>query len=247
MSSNVDVYDVPQMPELVLEPKPKMLYGMSMISKPTEPRPELNSVEIMDKTHGWTEEDENMLLNWADTLKKTSFSYQYLLDKSFKISTRLSLISVCSSSLLSIFAGFKLWIQDNRVFQSAGDIVMLFSNFLIAAITTASKRYLDDQKNQKIKAYLEEADKFHALIYTQINLAPSYRMPPKDFFNLYKEQYTQIMTNMPNVSIREITIAQQKYKEFERVLKENDTETVRVDIGTMTEGNTFTPVYRGFV
>lgn len=185
--------------------------------------------------NGWTDEDNDMLHMWANTIKTTSFAYQYILDKGYQISTRLSLISICSSSLLSIFAGFKLWIQDNKAFQSASDITMLFSNFIVAAITTASKRYLDDQKNQKIKAYLEQADQFYALLYTQLSMTPKYRIPAKEFFKKYKDTYTKIMTSMPNVSIKEITIAKNKFIEFEKTINNNDDIVIKVNVATNTE------------
>ena len=240
MGSELDYCDVPDPPAptqpiMMIPPPPNTTF-------PTKPPQLETESNVLDKAecNGWTPEDESMLNSWCETLKRTSFAYQYLIDKSYQISTRLSLISICSSSILSIFAGFKLWVQDNRVFQSTGDIVMLFSNFLIAAITTASKRYLDDQKNQKIKAYLEEADKFQAIVFTQMSMVPKYRMPAKDFFNKYKDIYTKIMTSMPNVSIKEITMAQQKYKEFERTIQSyEDDEKITVEIGTMTENNIF--------
>jgi len=36
---------------------------------------------------------------------------------------------------VGILSAFKLWIQDDKTFQASSDIIMLFSNFLIAAIT----------------------------------------------------------------------------------------------------------------
>ena len=208
-------------------PKPRV----SIVENVVEKRP-TNNDDCSNDNNGWTEDNEDMLRQWADSLKTTSFAYQYLLDKSYSISTQLSLISICSSSILSIFAGFKLWIQDNKSFQNAGDIVMLFSNFIVAAITTASKRYLDDNRNQKIRTFLNDLDKLYAIIVTQLSMLPEYRINAKEFFDKYKESYTRIMVSMPNVSIKEITIARNKYIEFEKAIKNVE----YVDAGTSTDG-----------
>lgn len=147
-----------------------------------------------------------------------SFAYQFILDRNFKFSTRLSIISMISSSAMSIFAGFKLWLGDDKSFQSYSDITMLISNFLIAAVTTASKNYIDDKRNETIRNYLSLVDQFLGVLQTQLSFDPKYRIPADEFMNKYKETYGKILSDAPNASIKEIIMAKQRYKLMNYIL-----------------------------
>ena len=159
-----------------------------------------------------------MLENMKSNCQFLSFSYQFILDRNFKISTRLSIISMISSSMMSIFAGFKLWHGDDKSFQSYSDLTMLISNFLIAAITTASKNYIDDKRNDAIRNYLSNVDQFLGVLQTQLTFDPKYRMHADEFMNKYKETYGKILSEAPNASIKEIILAKQRYKLMNYVL-----------------------------
>ena len=158
--------------------------------------------------------------------KFLSFAYQFILDRNFKFSTRLSILSMVSSSLMSIFAGFKLWIGDDKAFQSYSDITMLITNFLIAAATTASKNYIDDKRNDAIRTYVSMVDNFLGILQTQMSFATRYRMPANDFIEKYKDTYGKIISDAPNASIKEIILAKERYKFMNYVL-ENDEVEVR--------------------
>ena len=158
--------------------------------------------------------------------KFLSFAYQFILDRNFKFSTRLSILSMVSSSLMSIFAGFKLWIGDDKAFQSYSDITMLIANFLIAAATTASKNYIDDKRNDAIRTYVSMVDNFLGILQTQMSFATRYRMPANDFIEKYKDTYGKIISDAPNASIKEIILAKERYKFMNYVL-ENDEVEVR--------------------
>jgi len=181
--------------------------------------------------NGWDLSAIQTLNNWYSTIKELSFSYQFILDRNYKISTSLSMVSVMSSSALSIFSGFKLWIQNDTTFQSSSDIFMMVSNFIVAAITTMSKRYIDDSRNEKMKIYISELDGFIGLICAQITITPEFRMPASKFFETNMKQYTKLMITMPNISIKEMKMAKnnyQSYKSFEnqhqsyRILQYNE-------------------------
>jgi len=190
-----------------------------------------------ESINGWDKQTERQLSEWTETLSKASFLYQYLLDKSFKISTRLSIISIFSSSLLSIFSGIKLWVGDDPRFNSIGDMIMLVSNLIIAAITTASKRYLDDKRTEKIRNYMEQLDRFIAIIYSQKGILPKYRIPADDFFRANSETYTKLM-NGPSTSLSEYQHATAKYNRFMASLvgdipvKPDEVSKVDVCVGT---------------
>lgn len=162
----------------------------------------------------WDDDANSTLKNWYYIFEELSHSYQYILDRNYKISSNLSMVSVISSSILSLFSGFKLWIQDDKVFQSSSDIMMMLSNLAVAGITTMAKRYIDDNRNEKIRIYIEEVDKFMNLIYAQYCNKPALRMNAKDFFKNNNETYTKLMISAPNLSIKEMELAKSHYKTY---------------------------------
>ncbi len=117
--------------------------------------------------------------------------------------------------MMGCFSAFKLWIQDDKTFQATSDIIMLFSNFLIAAITTSSKRYIDDNRNEKIKNYLEEVSRFLGNITSELIKTAEYRMDSDKFIKTQQEIYSKLIINKPNISISELTAAKNAYKNFE--------------------------------
>ena len=186
--------------------------------------PEFNRISLdSDKNtiiNGYDDKSVKMLENMKSNCRFLSFSYQFILDRNFKFSTRLSIISMISSSMMSIFAGFKLWLGDDKSFQSYSDLTMLISNFLIAAITTASKNYIDDKRNDAIRNYLSNVDQFLGILETQLTFDPKYRMHADEFMNKYKETYGKILSEAPNASIKEIILAKQRYKLMNYVLSQ---------------------------
>ena len=186
--------------------------------------PELNRISLDSEKNtiinGYDDKSVQMLENMKLNCRFLSFSYQFILDRNFKFSTRLSIISMISSSLMSIFAGFKLWQGDDKSFQSYSDLTMLISNFLIAAITTASKNYIDDKRNDAIRNYLSNVDQFLGILETQLTFDPKYRMHADEFMNKYKETYGKILSEAPNASIKEIILAKQRYKLMNYVLSQ---------------------------
>lgn len=165
--------------------------------------------------NGWDNEAVETVNNWRIIYKEYKYIYEWILERNHKISTNLNLISVISSSMMGCFSAFKLWIQDDRTFQATSDIIMLFSNFLIAAITTSSKRYIDDNRNEKIKNYLEDVNKFLGTISSELIKSEEYRMEADQFIKGMQETYSRLSTNKPNITISELTTAKNAYRNFE--------------------------------
>ncbi len=164
----------------------------------------------------WDNDANSTLKNWYYAFEEMSHSYQYILDRNYKISSNLSMVSVVSSSLLSLFSGFKLWIQNDKIFQSTSDIIMMLSNLAVAGVTTMAKRYIDDNRNEKIRIYIEEVDKFMNLVYAEYCLKPVFRMNAKQFFKDNNEIYTKLMISAPNLSIKEMELAKEHYKTYKK-------------------------------
>lgn len=163
---------------------------------------------------GWDKNAVDTVQNWRTLFKEYKFIYEWILERNYKISTNLNLISVVSSSVMGCFSAFKLWVQDDKTFQASSDIIMLFSNFLIAAITTSSKRYIDDNRNEKIRIYLDDVNKFLGNISSELIKSPEYRINADEFIRSQQELYTKISTNKPNITLSELTNAKKSYQLF---------------------------------
>ncbi len=181
--------------------------------------PKIDHVDPDKVINDWDDAANETLQKWFDTFHEMSHMYQYILDRNYKISSNLSMVSVVSSSCLSIFSGFKLWMDNDKIFQSTSDIIMLVSNFVVAGITTMSKRYIDDNRNEKIRIYIEEIDHFISLVYSQYCLSPVYRTNAKDFFKDNTELFTKLMVSSPNLSIYEMKIAKLNYEQSKNDFK----------------------------
>ena len=192
-------------------PEPRMIQNIPAVSSGMIQQ----MYSRVSNVQGWDEDAVITVQNWRLLFKEYKYIYEWILERNHKISTNLNLISVVSSSMMGCFSAFKLWVQDDRTFQASSDIIMLFSNFLIAAITTSSKRYIDDNRNEKIRNYLEDVNKFLGTISAELIKSPEYRMQADEFIKSQQEIYAKLSTNKPNITISELTAARNAYKNFE--------------------------------
>jgi hypothetical protein len=172
---------------------------------------------MTSKTHnenGWDENATKTINNWYNIFKELSFVYQWVLDRNRKMSDRLATISVISSSALGIFSAFKLWIDNDALFQTVSNIILMFLNFGVALITSLSKRYVDDQKNETIRTYIEDVDSFLGEIAAQVLKMPIYRMNAEKFFKTNNDKYTKLISCTPNLSLTDLSQGKAKYKMY---------------------------------
>jgi multisubunit Na+/H+ antiporter MnhF subunit len=161
--------------------------------------------------NGWDIDANITITNWYKIFKQQSFIYQFVLEKNRKISDRLAIISIISSALLGIFSGFKLWIDNDVIFQTVSNILLMLLNFLVALITATSKRYIDDKRNETIRAYVEEVDIFIGELSAQVLNSAVYRMNADKFFKINNSKYTKLISFAPNLSINEINEGKTKF------------------------------------
>jgi hypothetical protein len=181
-----------------------------------------NMLSVNDNINGWDENANTTIKNWYKIFKRQSFIYQWILDRNRLISDRLSLASIISSSLLGIFSGFKLWINNNLLFQTTSDIILMLLNFGVALLTSASKRYIDTQRNETIRVYIEKVDSFLGEISAQVLKSPIYRINATDFFNLNNDKYTELISTSPNLSIYELNTSKIVYNTYVNLDITND-------------------------
>ena len=164
-----------------------------------------------NNVNGWDDEANTTIKNWYHTFKQQSFMYQWVLDHNNIMSERLAVASIITSSVLGIFAGFKLWIPDG-VFQTTSDVILVLCNFIVALITAMSRRYGDDKRTDSIREYVNDVDEFLGEISAQVLKSPIYRMNADEFFRANNDKYTKLITTAPNMSLDEINQAKKQYK-----------------------------------
>jgi hypothetical protein len=186
--------------------------------------------EIYDKDdeilNNWNANNNQTVRNWFNILREYKFIYQSILDKNYKNSIKYNIASIIASSALGFFSAFKLWLQDEVLFQSVSNIIMLFSNFFIAALTHIATRFIDDKRNEKIRIYIESIDNLLGVITAQLSKNSNLRMDAIDFINENNDKYTDILTNKPNLSFDELTEGKLKYKRYQNELLEVKVTTV---------------------
>ncbi len=167
-----------------------------------------------DNVNGWDHDANVTITNWYNLFKQQSFIYQWVLDRNRKMSDRLATVSIIASSILGIFSAFKLWIDNDALFQTISNIILMFFNFGVALITSLSKRYVDDQKNESIRTYVEEVDSFLGELAAQVLKSPVYRMNADKFFKLNNDKYTKLVSCAPNLSITDLAQGKEEYKKY---------------------------------
>jgi len=169
--------------------------------------------------NGWDKEANNTINNWYNLFKQQSFIYQWVLERNKKISDKLLFTSIIASSSLGIFYSFKLWVK-NEIFNTTSDILLMLSNFSVALITSYSKSYIGDKRNDLIRIYIDEVDELLGEISGQILKSPVYRMNANDFFRDHNYKYNKLITYLPNISIYELNESVKEYEIFKTHLNQ---------------------------
>lgn len=181
---------------------------------------ETSNPEPYPKDNGWDDDANTTVNNWYELFKQQSFIYQWVLERNKKVSNKLLMTSIISSSVLGIFSSFKLWVKD-ETFSTVSDLLLMLSNFSIALITGCSKSFIDDKRNDAIQIYIEEVDELLGEISAQVLNSPIYRVNAADFFKDHNYKYTKLITYAPSITIYELNESKKVYEEFKRHLLPN--------------------------
>jgi hypothetical protein len=190
-----------------------------MIARPKTLIQEAMNIQDASGIMGWDNDANKTIKNWFMLFKEYRYRYQFIYDRNMRRASILSVLSAISSTILGILSAFKLWQDENSTFRVVSDITLMIFNFTIAVIIAISKRLLDDVKNEKIRKYIEEVDKFLGVISAQALKSPIYRMDAKMFFDENNSIYTKLFTDAPNLSLKELQLAKSKYAIYQRRLE----------------------------
>ena len=192
--------------------------------------------------NNWNTNNNQTVRNWFNILKEYKFIYQCILDKNYKNSIKYNVASIISSSALGFFSAFKLWLPNEILFQSVSNVIMLFSNFFIAALTHIATRFIDDKRNEKIRIYIESIDNLLGVITAQLSKNSNLRMDAVDFINDNNDKYTDILTNKPSLSFDELTEGKIKYKRYQNELLEVNVNTIETQTEIQIDKHTETQI-----
>jgi hypothetical protein len=198
--------------------------SMNIVSKDSMNIVSNDSINIISNddnikiTNGWDKDANITIENWYNIFKQQSFMYQLILDKNMLISDRLAVLSIISSTSLGLFTGFKLWKENDMIFQTTSNIILMLSNFSVAIMTTISKRYIDDKRNETIRQYITNVDIFLGEISAQLLKSTHYRMNADEFFKINNDKYTSLISSAPNLSISEIEYGKIKYNNYKKYI-----------------------------
>jgi hypothetical protein len=92
----------------------------------------------------------------------------------------------------------------------------MLSNFSIALITSYSKSYIDDKRNEIIRIYIDEVDGLLGEISAQVLKSPIYRVNADQFFKDHNYKYNKLITYIPNISIYELNEGKKEYEQFNK-------------------------------
>jgi hypothetical protein len=190
-----------------------IIHNNSFNSATSNPEPDPSN-------NGWDDDANTTVNNWYELFKQQSFIYQWVLERNKKISNKLLMASIISSSILGVFSSFKLWVKD-ETFSTASDLLLMLSNFSIALITGCSKSFIDDKRNDAIQIYIEEVDELLGEISAQVLNSPIYRVNAADFFKDHNYKYTKLITYVPSITIYELNESKKVYEEFKKHLLPN--------------------------
>jgi hypothetical protein len=189
----------------------------------------ISSINIkLDKDNGWDNEANKTLTNWFDLFKETSFIYQWIYDRNIKKASILTIISAVTSAVLSLISGFKLWQNDNLTFSFVTDIILMVINLIIAVFIAISKTILDDKKNEEIRQYIEDIDRFNGIISAQFLKTTNYRTNADEFFKEYNDEYTRLVSLAPNISIGNLAKAKDAYNRH-LIMQKNKLNEVKIN------------------
>ena len=135
------------------------------------------------------------------------------------MSNRLHIISVSLSTFLGIFTSLKIWMQSSQTSNLVIDIITALINFLIALITTISKKYIDDKINDSLRIYIHNIDNFLGEITSEYFKMKKYRTRANVFFLKTNSVFTNLLSKAPNISINDM---KQGMIEYEKYLKEEE-------------------------
>jgi len=169
--------------------------------------------------NGWDELSKRQLRIWYETFKSESFKYKFIYDRNIEMSNKLNLSSIILASILGIFSGFKLWINDD-VFQLVSNLLLVFSNFGLAYIINLSKTYVDSQTNDQIRLHVDEIEFFLSKLSQQILKSKNYRMNADKFFQIIEDKYNDVISSGPMLSIEDIKTSVKAYKEYKIFMDE---------------------------
>lgn len=169
--------------------------------------------------NNWTETNINTLKTWKESLTKSAFIYQIILEK---YKTRLNRILLSTlifsliNMLLSGLSSLSLTINDQLYIKIAFgiNIVTFIINTIISALNGTIKIYKYDEIVTNITAYVEKLDNLYTYISSQLILPNQLREDAIEFIKKQNDNYLSLLRISPEIHRSEYDMANKKYMKF---------------------------------
>lgn len=148
-----------------------------------------------DNPSVWTIEHEKILVEWADK----AMCYRWLHNTSNKKFSTLNTLYTIPVIVISTLTGTANFAQDRMSPQYQGMFVMAIGGFnILAGIITTVQQFLQiTQLNEAHRVSCIAWDKFYRNIKIELAKHPNERMPVKEMFKIYKQEFDRLMETSP--------------------------------------------------
>lgn len=181
---------------------------------------ETGSTEIVTQDIEWTQEHEEILIEWADK----AMCYRWLHAKSNALYSNLNTWYTIPVIVLSTLTGTANFAQDRVPAMYQSYFVMLVGslNILAGIITTIQQFLKITQLNEAHRVSSISWDKFYRNIKIELAKHPKERIDVKQMIKMSKEEYDRLMETSPAIPEKIIRGFKEKFNNsdaFKTIIK----------------------------
>jgi hypothetical protein len=170
---------------------------------------ELGPKEIVTKDIEWTQEHEDILIEWADK----AMCYRWLHSKSNALYSNLNTWYTIPVIVLSTLTGTANFAQDRVpiLYQSSFAMLVGSLNILAGIITTIQQFLKITQLNEAHRVSSISWDKFYRNIKIELTKHPKERIEVRQMIKMSKEEYDRLMETSPAIPEKIVSVFKNKF------------------------------------
>ena len=178
-----------------------------------------SGVETGVPSNNWTEENTNTVMNWRESLIKTSFIYQYIIDNYQRKYNIISVIMLFFSTISTLISAVTVTTQtiNEHPYRLASfiiSIVILAINAVGLFLNGLLKIYKFDDIFTSYSGYIDRVDHLYAIVDGQLTVPTEQRDDANIFIKEQSKVYGQLIQQSPNISISNYNSAMKQYRKF---------------------------------
>lgn len=201
-----DTKPIPQKVELI---RPQPLQASQLL----QPQP-LQSMKPIEPVNDWSIKNKETVTKWQESVELTSFVYNDTLDQYKASIYRISLITLCCSTIVTLIASLAVALGslNNQWVVLAFNIVTLLLGVVLTISNGLIKINSWDDKVRDYTQYTERLSALWIILKSELDMDDQQRFKASDFIKRMHGQYTNIITQGPYISGSACETATEKYK-----------------------------------